>query len=82
MNSQNEYERGAMGPKHTAAQRAAFDDIVAAWAAGTVPLAESAAALRAKIAALPAKAEPKTRTAKSRAAEVQLSDAAPTPPLT
>jgi len=70
MTSQNEYERGAMGAKHTPSQRAAFDDIVTAWAGGTVPLAEAAAALRAKIAALPAKAEPKTRRAKSAPAEV------------
>ncbi|MEI6666282.1 MAG: hypothetical protein WCL53_09055 [Chloroflexota bacterium] len=65
MDTQNEYERGAMGPKHTAGQRAAFDDIVTAWADGAVPLAEAAAALRAKIAKLPAKAAAPSRRAKS-----------------
>ena len=78
---QNEYERGAMGAKHTASQRAAFDDIVAAWADGSVSLAESAAALRAKIAKLPAKAEPASRRAKSHVAAPAVVDtpAAPEP---
>ena len=83
MDTSNEYERGAMGAKHTASQRAAFDDIVKAWADGSVPLAESAAALRAKIAALPAKPPAAARRAKPRAATAAdapaASDAAPAP---
>lgn len=66
METPNEYERGAMGAQHTASQRAAFDDIVTAWADGSVSLAQSTAALRAKIATLPEKAEPKNRRSKSR----------------
>lgn len=65
MDTTNEYERGAMGTKHNASQRAAFDDVVAAWANGSVSLAESAAALRAKMAALPAKAPAASRRTKA-----------------
>lgn len=64
--TQNEYERGAMGATRTVSQRATFDDIVTDWLAGTVPLAEAAAALRARIANLPAKREPARRGSKSQ----------------
>lgn len=77
METSNEYERGAMGAKHTASQRAAFDDIVKAWADGTVPLAESAAALRAKMAALPAKPPAAPRRKSRAAADAQAPSDAP-----
>ncbi|MFA7249115.1 MAG: hypothetical protein WC273_05720 [Dehalococcoidia bacterium] len=65
METPSEYERGAMGAAHTASQRATFDEIVTAWATGAVPLADAAAALRAKIAALPARPAPAKRRSKS-----------------
>lgn len=65
METQTEYERGAMGSTHTAVQRTTFDDIVRDWLSGTVPLAEAASALRVAIAKLPVKPTPANRRSKS-----------------